>query len=224
MSCAPVRVLEVFADVWCPFTHVGLRRLIEERNRLGRDDVVVWVRAWPLELINGKALNADLVGEEIQALRETVAPGLFAGFDAERFPSTSLPALRLTASAYRRGDRAGEQVSLALRAALFEEGRDIADPGILATIARMARLDLPGDDAEQAVVADWQEGQRRGVVGSPHFFVDGRGFFCPTLAISRVDHHLRITSDAESFAAFAGTVFAVPDHTDGRMLQDPCPR
>jgi len=30
-----VRVLEVFADVWCPFTHVGLRRLIEERDRRG---------------------------------------------------------------------------------------------------------------------------------------------------------------------------------------------
>jgi hypothetical protein len=40
-----VRVLEVFADVWCLFTHVGLGRLVEQRAQLGRDDVVVWVRA-----------------------------------------------------------------------------------------------------------------------------------------------------------------------------------
>jgi hypothetical protein len=38
-------VLEVFADVWVPFTHVVLRRLVEQRARLGRDDVVVRVRA-----------------------------------------------------------------------------------------------------------------------------------------------------------------------------------
>lgn len=219
-----MRVLEVFADVWCPFTHVGLRRLIEERSRLGRADPAIRVRAWPLELINGKALDADLVGEEIQALRVTVAPGLFAGFDAERFPSTSLPALRLAASAYRRSDRVGEQVSVALRTALFEEGRDIADPAVLASIAGVAHLGLPDDDVEQAVVADWKEGQARGVVGSPHFFVDGRGFFCPTLAISRVGDHFRITSDADSFAAFSRTVFEGPDDTDGRVSGGPCHR
>jgi predicted DsbA family dithiol-disulfide isomerase len=205
-----VRVLEVFADVWCPFTHVGLRRLVEQRAQLGRDDVVVWVRAWPLELVNGEPLSADLVAEEIQALREAVAPDLFAGFNPERFPSTSLPALTLAASAYRRDDRTGEQVSLALRTALFEDGRDIADPAELAAIAHAIELEPPGANAEQAIHDDWQEGRRRGVVGSPHFFVDHHGFFCPTLAINRVGDHLRITRDRERFEAFMATVFASP--------------
>jgi predicted DsbA family dithiol-disulfide isomerase len=210
-----LRVLEVFADVWCPFTHVGLRRVVEQRAELGRDDVVVLVRAWPLELVNGQPLGADLVAEEIQALRQAVAPELFAGFNRERFPSTSLPALTLAASAYRRDIRTGEQVSLALRTALFEEGRDIGDPAELAAIAHAVEMEPPGAEGEQAIQDDWQEGRRRGVVGSPHFFVDNRGFFCPTLAINRVDDHLRITTDRDGFAAFVATVFASPSQITG---------
>lgn len=201
----------MFADVWCPFTHVGLRRVVEQRAELGRDDVVMWVRAWPLELVNGEPLGADLVAEEIQALREAVAPDLFAGFNRERFPSTSLPALTLAASAYRRDIRTGEQVSLALRTALFEEGRDIGDPAELAAIAHAVEMKRSDAEGEQAIQDDWQEGRRRGVVGSPHFFVENRGFFCPTLAIDRVGDHLRITSDRDGFAAFVATVFASPN-------------
>jgi predicted DsbA family dithiol-disulfide isomerase len=208
---AAVRVIEVFADVWCPFTHVGLRRLIQQRARLGRDDVIVRVRAWPLELINGAPLSADLVAEEIQALRESVAPDLFTGFERNRFPSTALPALGLAAAAYRRSDRTGEQVSLALRTALFEEGRDIADPGELKAIAQVVELDAGRADAEPSIHDDWQEGTRRGVIGSPHFFVDSRDFFCPALSVKRVDDHLQITVDPEGFAAFVATAFTAPN-------------
>ena len=178
-------------------------------------DVVVWVRAWPLELVNGEPLGADLVAEEIQALRESVAPDLFAGFNRERFPSTSLPALTLAASAYRRDIRTGEQVSLALRTALFEEGRDIGDPAELAAIAHAVAMEHPGAEGKQAIQDDWQEGRRRGVVGSPHFFVDNRGFFCPALAISRVGDRLRIATDRDGFAAFLATVFASPSQITG---------
>jgi predicted DsbA family dithiol-disulfide isomerase len=206
-------VLEVFADVWCPFTHVGLRRVVEQRAELGRD-VVVWVRAWPLELVNAQPLGADLVAEEIEALGE-VAPDLFAGFNRERFPSTSLPALALAASAYHRDMRTGEQVSLALRTALFEEGRDIGDPAELAAIARAFAMEPPGAEGKQVIQDDWQEGRRRGVVGSPYFFVDNRGFFCPALAISRVGDRLRIATDRDGFAAFLATVFASPSEITG---------
>ena len=58
-----------------------------------RSTVVLRVRAWPLELVNGEPLAADLVAEEVRELREQVAPDLFAGFDPTRFPATSLPAM-----------------------------------------------------------------------------------------------------------------------------------
>ena len=75
---APV---EVFAEVACPFTHVGLRRFVAERAAGGAARPLV-VRAWPLEWVNGHPLDAHHVRAEIDALRETVAPELFAGFVA----------------------------------------------------------------------------------------------------------------------------------------------
>jgi hypothetical protein len=35
------------------------------------------------------------------------------------------------------------------------------------------------------VRADWHEGRRRGVLGSPHFFCGGTDVFCPTLDITK---------------------------------------
>ncbi|MFZ4518319.1 MAG: disulfide bond formation protein DsbA, partial [Microthrixaceae bacterium] len=70
--------IEVFADVSCPFAHVGLRRVVQERDRRGRTDVVLRVRAWPLEVVNGEALDGPHVAEKVDALRAQVAPDLFA--------------------------------------------------------------------------------------------------------------------------------------------------
>jgi predicted DsbA family dithiol-disulfide isomerase len=203
-----VRVIEVFADVWCPFTHVGLRRLVERRDVLGRHDVWLHVRAWPLELVNGTALDADFVAEEVAELQAQVAPELFGGFDPATFPSSSLPALALAARSYRSGADQGERVSLALRHALFEEGRDIGDEDVLQAIATANRVDLPRPRDDSAVRTDWKEGVRRHVIGSPHFFVDGRGFFCPSLDISRVDGRLRIAVDRPALTAFLDRCFA----------------
>jgi predicted DsbA family dithiol-disulfide isomerase len=179
--------IEIFADVSCPFTHVALRRLVDRRRSLGRDEPRLHVRAWPLELVNGSPTECELVAEEIDVLRHQVAPDLFRGFDPSAFPDTSLPALALAAAAYRCDLATGEAVSLDLRWALFEEGRNIADEAVLASIAR--RYDVTGPDARdlQAPVDDWNAGRARGVVGSPHFIVGGASLFCPTLDISRDD-------------------------------------
>jgi predicted DsbA family dithiol-disulfide isomerase len=193
--------VEVFADIGCPFTHVGLRRLVDRRRTLGTV-LPLRVRAWPLELVNGAPLAPELVAEEIEALRAQVAPDLFVGFDPARFPATSLPALDLAAAAYRRSPEVGERVSLALRHALFEEGRDVAAPDVLAEVAAAHGLDAPTARDRAAVDEDWAEGRRRGVLGSPHFFVGAKGFFCPSLDIERVDGHLRIKSDPEALDAF----------------------
>ena len=199
-------MIEVFADVVCPFTHVGLQRLVAHRREIGANDVIR-VRAWPLELVNGKPLAAALVAEEVAELRAQVTPDLFVGFAQTQFPSTSLPALDLAAAAYRRSTPVGEQVSLALRHALFEEGRDIASPTVLADIARSHDLRPTGPGDRAAVLDDWEDGRRRGVAGSPHFFVDGNDFFCPALEISRVENHLQIRRDDAGFERFLAQAF-----------------
>jgi predicted DsbA family dithiol-disulfide isomerase len=194
--------IEVFADVRCPFTHVGLRRLVDRRAVLGRADVGLRVRAWPLELVNDAPLDPAMIGEEVDALRLQVAPDLFTGFDPSRFPDSSLPGLTLAATAYGHSLGAGERVSLALRDALFEDGLEIAHDGVLLEIAAAAGVESPTEGARETVLADWEEGRQRGVVGSPHFFVGDEGFFCPSLDISRVDGELRVSSDRATFDAF----------------------
>lgn len=203
--------VEVFAEMLCPFTHVGLRTLLDRRNSQGRTEPRLRIRAWPLELINGSPLDPHHVGAEISALRASVRPDLFAGFSVDAFPTTSMAAYSLTAAADRTGDPAViEEVGLALRNALFEEGLDIGRPEIVDAIAErfgLERLDAGATAA--AVQADWDAGRARGVVGSPHFFTDdGGNWFCPSLAIARDDVGNFVVAWKEGTEAFVERVFA----------------
>jgi predicted DsbA family dithiol-disulfide isomerase len=185
-----MRTVEVFADVLCPFTHVGLRTLVDRRSRRGLTEPRLRIRAWPLEMINGMPLDPHHIDAEISALRTSVRPDLFAGFSVDAFPNTSMAAYALTAAADRAGDPVlVEEVGLELRNAVFEEGLDIGRPEVIAPIAdRFGVKPLDAEATSAAVRADWDEGRSRGVVGSPHFFTeDGGSWFCPSLAISRDD-------------------------------------
>ena len=195
--------LEVYADVWCPFAHVGIATTLKRRRELGRDDVALVIRAWPLELVNGIPLDPTSTAEHVEELRDQVAPGLFAGFDPGHFPTSSLRALALGAAAYRAGDSVGEAVGLALRDALFERGLDVSDPDVLAGIARAHGVALPEASDLRDVLDDWHRGEARGVKGSPHFFCGDLGVFCPGLDIARdAELHLQIHRNTEALSAF----------------------
>ena len=203
-----MRTIEVFADVTCPFTHVGLRRMVAARQAQGRDDVVLRVRSWPLEVVNGAPLDAAFVAEEVDDIRAQVAPDLFVGFNSERFPSSAMTAMALAAAADRVDPITGERVSLALRTMLFEEGVDISDESVLRSVAAEHGVDWSDLDPAR-VLADHAEGIERHVTGSPHFFTPGGDFFCPGLAISRGDDgHLHVEPKAEVFEAFLASCFA----------------
>src|SRR5450631_4151957 len=96
-----MKEVEVFADVGCPFAHAGLHRFRAYRQQRGMIEPILRVRAWPLELVNGKALDGRSLTPKIKALRADVASDLFAGFDEHRFPATTLPAMAAEAAAYR---------------------------------------------------------------------------------------------------------------------------
>ena len=200
-------VIEVFADVACPFTHVGLRRFVNRRAELGRPDVTLRVRAWPLEIVNGQPLDPHFIAEEIDDIRQQVAPALFQGFTEAAFPVSSLPALTLAAAAYDVNVATGERVSLALRELLFEQGIDITDTAVLAGLANDNDVSVDLTDS-QRVLEDHAEGVARGVVGSPHFFTPAGGFFCPSLDVHRdAGGHLRITADTAGFDRFVAACF-----------------
>jgi predicted DsbA family dithiol-disulfide isomerase len=199
--------IELFADVACPFTHVGLRRFVERRADIGRPDVTLRVRAWPLEVVNGTPLDPHFIAEEVDDIRRQVAPTLFAGFTEASFPASSIPALTLAAAAYAEDVATGEAVSLQLRDLLFEQGVDIADAEVLARVATEHDLATDLTDARR-VLDDHAEGVERGVIGSPHFFTPAGGFFCPALDVHRDDAgHLRITADPAGFDSFLDTCF-----------------
>lgn len=198
--------IEVFADVLCPFTHAGLRRLVQRRDELG-GTFRLWVRAWPLELVNGEPMDPEMLAEEIDQLREVVAPDLFVGFSRDAVPSSSIPALSLVDAAYRQSSALGERASLLVRDALFEKGRDIADRAVLAELAAELELPEPGIDRRR-IEDDWREGQRRGVVGSPHFIVGEAGYFCPSMTVRKVDGQLDISFDAAAFDALVDQCMA----------------
>jgi hypothetical protein len=186
---------------------VGLRRLVEQRARIGRGDVAIRVRSWPLEVVNHAPLDPQFIAAEIDELKHGVAPDLFTGFRAELFPATSLPALSLVAAGYESGLGVGEAISLELRDLLFERGVDISRIDALGPVAQRHRVVFDPTDTS-AVLADHAEGVRRGVIGSPHFFTPEGSFFCPALDIRRDDRgHLSITADPEGFERFLATCF-----------------
>lgn len=201
--------IEVFADVSCPFTHVALTRLVAQRTELGRAEPLLRVRAWPLEAINGQPPGAEMVVPEIEALRGGVAPDLFVGFDPARLPSTTRPALASTAAALRVGPVEGERFALAVRHALFEEGRDVVDEAVLAELRDAHGVPAPTAADHASIDADHAEGVQRGVQGSPHFFAGGDSFFCPSLDIHHDDDTgYTVRFDPEGFARFTAAAFA----------------
>lgn len=63
------------------------------------------------------------------------------------------------------------------------------------------------DRGQAAPLRDYEEGRRRGVRRSPEFFVDGRGWYCPSLHIEQLDGALRIEPDLEAVEAFLDACF-----------------
>ncbi len=197
--------LEVFADITCPFTHVGLRKVAAEVEKFG-GEVEVIVRAWPLEWVNGAPLESAAVEMKIAALEEQLGSGDFGGFRQDTWPGTTIPALNLAAAAFAIDAATGLAVSVALRDALFQEGKDVSDPAVLTRIAGTFHLDPPAADVDARVQADYDEGVRKGVRGSPDFWMGDEEFFCPALTLGQKDGHLTAEFDSAGFERFMARV------------------
>ena len=172
--------IEVFADIVCPFTHVGLRRLRDMRAE--RDSKTpIEIHAWPLELVNGEPVDRNVVAREIAALRASVAPELFAGFDRAAWPATSIPAFGLVTSAYAHDEATGEAISFAVRDALFEQGLDVADGDVLRHIGApygVEPLTPAAADAARAATSNaaaigWCEGHHTSSSATANWFCPG---------------------------------------------------
>lgn len=192
MTATDPPVVEVFSDVTCPFAHVGLRRVTEEL--VARDTGIdVRLLAWPLEWVNGAPLGHAAVAAKAAVLSERLGVESFEGLGRAAWPDTTVPALELTAAAYEIDQATGFAVGMAIRSALFRHGRDISEPDVLVSIAREHGMDgAEVRDARTAtlggrVQVEYEDGRRRGVRGSPHYWAGDTDFFCPALVIGRGD-------------------------------------
>lgn len=195
-------IVEVHADITCPFAHVGLQHIARHVEAMA-DPADVIVRAWPLEWVNGAPLDVDPVIVKARALTEQLGVDSFSGLSAQQWPSSTLAALNLVASAYERDTATGWAMSLRIREALFGYGADINDPAVLADLAAGSDLPAPTSDASAAVLSDYDRGKQRGVKGSPHFFIGSDDFFCPSLDLGHDDDGaLTARIDTEGLTAF----------------------
>ncbi len=198
--------IEVWADVTCPFAHVGLQMVASQLAALDHPIEIV-VRAWPLEWVNGAPLAADAVARNVNALERQLGVDCFRGFRADRWPVSSIPALNLADAAYRRDATTGFEMSKRLRSLLFEEGQDIADDAVLREVADAYGLATAPPTVAPGVLTDYSEGQRRGVRGSPEFLVGDEHFFCPALELGHDDDgNLTAGIDRDGIARFVRTV------------------
>jgi len=183
--------IEVVFDLVCPWCYLGVARLMRMLER--RSEVAVEIQ-WRPFLLNpdiapGGVPRQDYMvrkfgGEDrARRLHGTIAElgrneGLGFRFDAiKRVPHT-LDAHRLVRWAARHG--AADRLVLALFAAHFCEGRDIANPDILATIAghegmdtMSARAFLSSGQEVEGVHAENLRAHRLGINGVPCFVVAG---------------------------------------------------
>lgn len=197
--------LDVYADITCPFTHVGLKRVVDEIGHLD-EHIDLVVRSWPLEWVNGAPMDPRAVAKKIATLRDQLGVHLFTGFRVDAWPDSTIPALNLAAAAFDVDGATGLAVSLAVRDALFEEGRDIGDPAVLAEIAERFGLPTPDTEPCARLCAEYEEGQRRGVRGSPDFWLGDSEFFCPALTLGHDDAGLTAEFDADGLQRFLDQV------------------
>jgi len=184
-------VLTVFSDLYCPWAYVFSIRLRRARAAVGRPPVA-W-RCWPLELVNDRGTPWETLSQEVPVLTQ-LEPDHFSPPKRETWPSTFLPAMEaLKVAGELGGPEAADRYDEAARRAFFLDRRDLSIRPTLAEIAAETGLDrtrfldaFDGGGHRRSVVADWQEGRRRGVEGSPHVFLpDGSGHFNP--GIGKID-------------------------------------
>ncbi|QJE72947.1 DsbA family oxidoreductase [Aerophototrophica crusticola] len=185
-------LIEIYADFTCPWCHIGKRRL--ERALAERPRLPVEIRWLPFLLnpdlppggMDRQSYLAAKFGGLLRArdvhtvIEQTAArDGVPLRLDLIRRTPNTLDAHRLVRLAEEAG-LADRLVSLLFRA-FFEEGQDIGNHRVLATLAGRAGLNpaeayghVRGDRDRQRVLAADERAKRLGVHSVPAFVFNRR--------------------------------------------------
>jgi len=188
----PPLIIDVHADIACPWCYIGHQRLEQALEQRPELDVVLRWRPFqlqpglPPEGKSWRSFAQEKFGswERAQEMFEHVRSagsddGLTFDFEAMEVAPNTTDAHRLVLWAEQQS--AGIEMSERLYAAYFSSGQNICDDDVLAACVADAGLDpdaargmLAGDDFKQAVVDAQKLAQKRGVTGVPFHVFDER--------------------------------------------------
>ncbi|WP_049901889.1 DsbA family oxidoreductase [Halococcus agarilyticus] len=185
----PESTLVEYADYSCPFCYLTHRSL--EQYRRTRDDALA-VDWRPFDLRNGKRGPDGEIDDEADigypSEVEQRIGQLRTKFDANEMLSLDeVPKVdslnAQVVSRYVRNEYPNQwaEVNAAIFDALWEDGRDISDDGVLAEIAAGAGVDrdeihdtIADDERRSQLFERFEKARRDGVTDVPTFIVDGR--------------------------------------------------
>ncbi len=186
--------IDIWSDVVCPWCWIGKHRFQRALELMGDKAPQVEVRWHPFlldpdadttpvplrEAYAAKFGGAERTAQMLAQTQSTArAEGLPMDFDRGQVRVTTLPAHRLLWLAGREGVQ--EAVGEALFRAHFEQGRNLADPEVLAAAAaaggiaatRVEAL-LASDEGLAEVRAGLGQAQALGIQSVPTFVINGR--------------------------------------------------
>jgi len=186
--------IDIWSDVVCPWCWIGKHRFQRALELMGDKAPQVEVRWHPFlldpdadttpvplrEAYAAKFGGAERTAQMLAQTQSTArAEGLPMDFDRGQVRVTTLPAHRLLWLAWREGVQ--EAVGEALFRAHFEQGRNLADPEVLAAAAAAggiaaARVEalLASDEGLAEVRAGLGQAQALGIQSVPTFVINGR--------------------------------------------------
>ncbi|HEU4557258.1 MAG TPA: DsbA family oxidoreductase [Longimicrobium sp.] len=210
-------IIDLFADVACPWCWIGERRLKRVLDERGIEATVRWR---PYQLQRGLPPEGLPWGDFVETkfggwararpmfahVAAAGAPeGLTYDFESVASAPNTRNAHRVLLLAQDHG-RLWEAAD-AMYAACFAEGRDVGDAAVLAEVGAAAGLDaaevremLAGDTYSDAVDAAQELAERAGITGVPFVIFDGKfavsGAQPPEVFRTAIDRAMEETAEA----------------------------
>lgn len=213
-------VVDVVADVVCPWCYVGVKSFLASRDALKAEfDVAPRFRPYQLnpglpqkgvdrrEFYRAKFPDADALAAAREAIRENAR---LSGFDFDpsappRLPNT-VKAHQIIRLAHFSGNQ--EKTALAIYRAFWDELRDIGDDATLVDLAEKSGIDrdlaaaaLASPEDAAMIEAESDDFRSAGVAGVPTFIVNERTGFSGGMPPKRLAAALRRAAELTSGAA-----------------------
>lgn len=192
----PRLIVDIVADVVCPWCYVGVKSFLKSRDALKEDfDIIARFRPYQLnpglpaggvdrhEFYRAKFPDAARLAAAREAIKENAR---LSGFEFDPAAPALLPNTVKAHQIMRLAHVAGvhERVTLAVYRAFWDELKDIGDDATLIAIAGAAGMDeglaaaaLSSEEDAAMIEAESDSFREAGVTGVPTFIVNERTGF-----------------------------------------------